>query len=135
MVLVVSVVLVVAAGASVVLIAPAGAAVVLVVSVVVAGAASGAVLVVSVVVLVLLSLASLSLQPAKVKVVATAKPSNVMVNNLDFMRISFKQTGKWNDRGKMIKSDWQYGNIHSSDVCLSKKEIMRKSANLLHSSF
>jgi hypothetical protein len=92
-VLVVDVVVsVVADAAGVVLVVSVVAGVVPVVSVVVASVVagvvvSGAALVVSVevVVEVSLPLSFWDLQPAKVKVVATAKPNRVTVNNLDFM--------------------------------------------------
>jgi hypothetical protein len=77
-----------APGAAVVLVVDSapGAAVVDSVVVSVAGVViSGVVLVVSVLVVVLSVLVSEDLQPAKVKVVATAKPNRVTVNNLDFM--------------------------------------------------
>jgi hypothetical protein len=75
----------VAGAASVVLVVVGAVSVVVVVVPVVSAPMPGASEVVSVVWVVVDSSAFCDLQPAKVKVVATAKPNKVTVNNLTFM--------------------------------------------------
>jgi hypothetical protein len=98
------VVLVSPEGAAVVVVvaSPAGLAVVVVASVV-APVVSAAGVVTSVVVVSVL-LESPDLQPVKVTVVATAKPSKVRVNNLDVMDNSLINKCSTTDEKKQVKT-------------------------------